>query len=68
MSQIFRHCDKYYSFCGKIFNGQNTQNPILSSCQKIKCVQMNIKLCSSDAISPSHFKMVKNFITYAEMT
>jgi hypothetical protein len=29
---------------------------------------MEIKLSSSDAMSPSHSKMVKNFFTGAEMT
>ncbi len=29
---------------------------------------MEIKLSSSDAMSPSHSKMVKNFITDAELT
>jgi hypothetical protein len=31
-------------------------------------VQIEIKLSSSDAMSPSHSKMVKKFITDAEMT
>jgi hypothetical protein len=33
-----------------------------------KLVQMEIKLKSSDALIPSHSKMVKNFKTDAEMT
>jgi hypothetical protein len=35
---------------------------------KNKHVEMEIKLCSSDAMSPSHSKLVKNFITDTEMT
>jgi hypothetical protein len=58
MSQIFDHCDKYNQFYGKILNGKS----------KNKLVQMEIKLSSCDAMSPSHSKMVKNFIADAEMT
>jgi hypothetical protein len=46
------------------FQWQNQQK----FCQKNKLVQNKIKLSASDAMSPSHFKMVKNFITDAEMT
>jgi hypothetical protein len=35
---------------------------------KNKLGQMEIKLSSSDAMSPSHSKMFKNFITDAELT